>query len=47
MENIAVEIKAVLEYPGAGEVWGNVKHWYLPVQQIIDDTLSASEANED
>jgi len=46
LDNISGSIKSQLDYPGVRELWDKVKHLYLPVQQLVDDTLSASEKNE-
>jgi hypothetical protein len=47
LDNIVAGIKTMFDYPGARKIWESHKHMYVPVQQIIDDTLSANEADED
>lgn len=44
LDNILASINSQLDYPGTREFWDRVKHMYLPVQQFIDDTLSADES---
>ena len=46
LDNILTSINSQLDYPGTRELWDKLKHMYLPVQQIIDDTLSANESDE-
>jgi len=46
LDNILASIKSQLDYPGIRDFWYKVKHQYLPVQQIIDDALSANEADD-
>jgi hypothetical protein len=45
LDNILASINTQLDYPGTRELWAKLKHQYLPVQQIIDDTLSANESD--
>jgi len=46
LDNITGSINTQLDYPGVREFWDKVKHMYVPVQQIIDDTLFDSEIDE-
>jgi len=46
LDNISGSINSQLDYPGVREFWDKTKHLYLPVQQLVDDTLSASEKDE-
>ena len=46
LDNIIGSINSQLDYPGVREFWDKVKHMYVPVQQIIDDTLSDSKIDE-
>jgi len=46
LDNIIGSIKTQLDYPGVREFWDKAKHLYVPVKQIIDDTLSDSEIDE-
>ena len=45
LENIAGVIVYMLNYPGAQEIWGNVKHTFVPVQKLIDDAISSAETS--
>ena len=45
LENIAGVIVYMLNYPGAQEIWGMVKHTFVPVQKLVDDALSTAETN--
>ena len=45
LENIAGVIVYMLNYPGAQEIWGMVKHTFIPVQKLIDDAISTAETN--
>ena len=45
LENIEGVIVYILNYPGAQEVWGMVKHTFVPVQKLIDDTLASAETS--
>jgi len=46
LDNIIGSINSQLDCPGVREFWDKVKHLYVPVNQIIDDTLSDSEIDE-
>ena len=46
LDNIIGSIPFLLDHRGAREVWETAKHLYLPVQQLIDDTLSESGKDE-
>ena len=46
LDNILTSVNPMLDYPGTREIWDKLRHMYLPVQQIIDDTLSANESDE-
>jgi len=46
LDNIIGSINSQLDYPGVREFWDKAKHLYVPVNQIIDDTLSDSEIDE-
>jgi hypothetical protein len=46
LDNILKSIKSQLDYPGVREFWNKVKPQYLPVKQIIDDTLCINESDE-
>jgi hypothetical protein len=43
LENIEGVIVFMLNYPGAQEIWGMMKHTFVPVQKLIDDTLASAE----
>ncbi len=43
LENIEGVIVYMLNYPGAREIWGMVKHTFVPVQKLVDDALSSTE----
>ena len=43
LENIEGVIVYMLNYPGAREIWGMVKHTFVPVQKLVDDALSNPE----
>ncbi len=43
LENIEGVIVYMLNYPGAREIWGMVKHTFVPVQKLVDDALSSAE----
>ncbi len=45
LENIAGVIVYMLNYPGAQEIWGMVKHTFIPVQKLVDDAISTAETN--
>jgi hypothetical protein len=45
LENIAGVIVYMLNYPGAQEIWGMVKHTFVPVQKLVDDAISTAETN--
>ena len=45
LDNIAGVIVYMLNYPGAKEIWGMVKHTFVPVQELVDDALSNAEIN--
>lgn len=44
-ENIAGVVEYFLRYPGAQEIWGLVKHTFVPVQKLVDDAISNAETN--
>ena len=46
LDNIICSINSQLDYQGVREFWDTVKHMYVPVQQIIDDTLYDSKIDE-
>ena len=43
LENIEGVIVYLFNYPGALEIWGMIKHTFVPVQKLIDDTLASAE----
>jgi hypothetical protein len=45
LENIEGVIVFMLNYPGAQEIWAMMKHTFVPVQKLIDDTLASAEPN--
>ncbi len=45
LENIGDFVKYILNYPGAQEIWGMVRHTFVPVQSLVDDALSSVETN--
>jgi hypothetical protein len=45
LENIEGVIVYMLNYPGAQEIWGMVKHTFEPVQKLVDDALSSAETS--
>ena len=45
LENISGVITYMLNYPGAQEIWGMVRHTFVPVQSLVDDALSSVETN--
>ena len=45
LENMAGVIVYMLNYPGAQEIWGMVKHTFIPVQKLVDDAISTAETN--
>jgi hypothetical protein len=45
LENLAGVIVYILNYPGAQEIWGMVKHTFVPVQKLVDDALSSAETS--
>jgi hypothetical protein len=45
LENISGVTTHMLNYPGTQEIWGTVRHTFVPVQKLIDDALSYAETN--
>jgi len=44
LKNIEDVVVYMLNYPGAREIWGLVRHTFVPVQELIDGALSSAEA---
>ncbi len=45
LENISGVVEHILKYPGTQEIWGLVKHTFVPVEKLVDDALSNAESN--
>ena len=45
LENISGVTTYMLNYPGTQEIWGMVRHTFVPVQKLVDDALSYAETN--
>ncbi len=44
LKNIEDVVVYMLNYPGTREIWGLVRHTFVPVQELIDGALSNTEA---
>ena len=44
LKNIKDVVVYFLNYPGTKEIWGLVRHTFVPVQEMIDGALSNTEA---
>lgn len=44
VENITGVIRFWFDYPGAQDIWHAVKKTFVPVQQLIDSSISKAEA---
>ena len=42
-ENIGDLVQFYLDYPGTRELWSEVRHTFLPIQQLIDSRISDSK----
>ena len=43
MDNISAVISYWFDYPGARDTWLTVKHTFVPVQQLVDNSISEAE----
>ena len=43
LDNMSRVIIYWFDYPGAQEVWSTTKHTFVPVQQFVDESLSATD----
>ena len=44
LKNIEDVVVYMLNYPGTREIWGLVRHTFVPVQELIDGALSNTES---
>ena len=42
-DNISGLISYWFDYPGARDIWNTAKHTFVPVQQLVDNSLSGAE----
>ena len=45
LENIAGVTVYMFNYPGALEIWSEIKHTFVPIQQLFDDAISSAETS--
>ncbi len=43
VDNISGVIKIWFDYPGARDIWHTVKHTFVTVQQLVDNSISEAE----